>query len=129
MGTNPELATALALHGHAMRVPRGAVIMQPGEEADGLYIVRSGRVKLQLMNHQGLPVWTRTVSEYAMLGLPVALGQRGHCFQAVAAENAEVVYVSTKKLASLVLDRPDLGMQILVAVIEETNDLRRKRPC
>lgn len=43
MITNSELAITLALHSEAMRVPSDAVLFQPGEVAEGVYIVRSGR--------------------------------------------------------------------------------------
>ena len=123
MITNSELAVALALHGQAMALPTGAVIFQPGEAADGVYIVRSGSVAVQLVKTNGLPFWTRNVSEYAILGLPPTIGNHLHCLRAVARENCELVFIPALQIRRLLRTNPVLASWILQTIGDELCDL------
>lgn len=126
MVTDSALATALAFHGQAMRVPKSAVIFEAGETADGIYIVRSGRVEVQLLNPHEIPVWSRVVSDSGILGLPAAIGRHAHHIRAVASDNSELIFVDAGTLSDVIRDDPKLGTQVLMLISEELSDLRRK---
>jgi CRP-like cAMP-binding protein len=126
MFTDSQLALALALHGQAMRVPKSAVIYDAGDTADGIYIVTSGQVKVQLVNNQQVPVWTRTVSDSGILGLPAAIGHHAHRTRAVASENTDIIFVDAITIADLIRNDPKLGGQVLMLISEEISELRRK---
>ncbi len=123
---NQHLAVALALHGAVMRVPKGAVIFQCGERADGIYIVRSGGVEVQLLNGIGAAVWSRRVSEYTILGLPSAVGNRPHAVHAVAKEPCELVFVPCDVLRDVIQKNTALGSQLLLLISAELTDIRKK---
>src|SRR4051794_26798680 len=116
---NQGLAVALALHGAVMRVPKDAVILQAGEQADGIYIVRSGKVDVQLLNAFGTAVWSRRVSEYAILGLPSAMGNRPLAVHAVANEPCELVFVPCEVVREVIRNDTALGSQLLLLISAE----------
>ncbi len=126
MFTDPKLATTLAFHGQAMRIPKSALIFDAGEKADGVYIVRSGCVNVQLLNHNQTAVWSRNVSDYGILGLPSAVGHHPHHVRALASQNTELIFVDASTLADLIQREPKLGAQVLMSISEELSDLRRK---
>jgi CRP-like cAMP-binding protein len=64
---NQDLAIALALHGAVMRVPKDAVILQAGEQADGIYIVRSGKVDVQLLTELLASIETHLNHNFCLL--------------------------------------------------------------
>ena len=126
MVTDSALATALAFHGQAMRVPKSAVIFEAGETADGIYIVRSGRVEVRLLNPHEIPVWSHIVPDSGILGLPAAIGRHAHHIRAVACDNSELIFVDAGTLSDVIRDDPKLGTQVLMLISEELSDLRRK---
>jgi len=126
MITNLNLAETLAAYGQAMRVPKAEVIFEPGDVADGVYIVRSGQVHILLLDDRGVSVWSRNVAQGAILGLPAAVGKYQHCVQAIAVESTEMVYLSADTLLALIRDTPTLGAQVLAVISEELGDLRKK---
>ena len=119
MLTDPKLATAMAFHGEAMRVPQSAVIFEGGESADGIYIVRSGSVTIQLLNKEDRLVWSRTVSEAGILGLPAAINHHPHRVRAVASENAEMIFVRANTLNELIQKDPSLGALVVLFISKE----------
>ena len=126
MVTDSRLATALALHGQVMRIPKAALIFDIGEKADGIYVVRSGQIKVQLLDSEQKSVWSRNVFEYGILGLPAAIGHHPHYLRAIASDNTEVIFVDAATVASLIRDDPKLGGQVLMLISGELADLRRK---
>jgi CRP/FNR family transcriptional regulator len=126
MVTDSRVAAALALHGQAMRVPKSATVFEAGERADGIYILRSGSVTVQLLNEQQCPVWSRTLTEAGILGLPAAIRQQTHDVRAVASEHSEMIFVTSETLAKLIEIDPELGGRVLVLISEELSGLRRK---
>jgi CRP/FNR family transcriptional regulator, cyclic AMP receptor protein len=126
MITNPSLATALALHGKAMRVPAAATIYQPGEQADGVYILRAGQIDLQLIDEHQTPFWSRTMPAYSILGLSAAIGHYDHCVRAVARESSDVVFVPAGELAEVIRTDTSLGSEILMLISTELCDLYNK---
>lgn len=126
MVTHSRVAAALAFHGQVMRVPKSAVIFEAGERADGVYVVRSGQVTVQLLDANNTPIWSRNVSEGGILGLPSAIGGHPHHIRAMATDNAEMIFVDAGTVAGMIQDDPTLGAQVLMLISEELGDLRRK---
>lgn len=117
------LATALSFFGSAMAVPRDAVIFQPGEIADGVYIVRSGRIAVELPDTTGVPLRTEIIAEYGILGLPAAISRLPHCLRAVATDNSELIFLRSEELTKLIRTNAELGMEIVTALSAELHDL------
>ncbi len=126
MVTDSTIAIELALHGKALNAPSGAVIFNVGEPAEGVYIVRSGLVDVQLLSSSGLPVWSRCMGENAILGLPAAIGGYPHHIRAVARETSELIFVRRETLTQLVEHDTRIGARVLELISEELRDLRRK---
>jgi CRP-like cAMP-binding protein len=126
MVRNPELATRLALQGQVLNVPKDALLFDCDEAADGAYVVRYGRVQVFLLNENKVPVWGRGLSDFSIIGLPAALGRYPHYFRAVTLEDSELVFVPVQKISELITKNPVVGYQVLSAISEELNDVRRK---
>ncbi len=106
-----------------MGVPQAAVIFQPGELADGVYIVRSGRIVVELLDALGVPLRTESVCEYGVLGLPAAISRLPHCLRAVAAENTELIFLPSGDLTKLIRANSELGTEIILALAAELEAL------
>jgi CRP-like cAMP-binding protein len=126
MITNPNLATSLAFYGQVLQVPEGSVIFEPGERADGAYVVRSGRVDVLLLNDQGEPVWSWSIAEYGIVDLSAGIGRHPHHVRAVATSHSELVFISTETFNRVIAEDPTLGSQVLELISEELRDIRNK---
>ena len=124
MLVNPTVATALSFFGSPMGVPEAAVIFQPGEIADGVYVVRSGRIIIELLDAIGIPLRMETVCEYGVLGLPAAISQLPHCLRALAAENSELIFLPSEELRRLIRSNSELGTEVITALAAELQDLQ-----
>ncbi len=122
----PDFSVALAVYGEPLRVPDGAILFQPGEWPEGIYIVLSGTVSVQLLDYESSPVWTRLASPHAVLGLAAAIGGYPHPLRAIASSDCEVVFVSSDKVRSLITKNSTLGVWALGILAEEETDIRRK---
>jgi CRP-like cAMP-binding protein len=126
MVANSALASSLAFHGQPLLVPRGSVVFDADEPADGAYIVRSGLVAVLLLNENGDSIWSRTVPEYGIVGLSAAIGRHMHCVRALASVDSELIFIPTATLARVISEQADLGSQVLAVIADELGDLRRK---
>ena len=125
MTTNDSLASALALLGEPMLVPKAALLFDAGEPCTGVYIVRSGAVDLFLLAG-GVPVWSRSVTSGGVIGLPAAVSLHKYSLRAVANDNAELVFVAAPAVRSAIRNDPMIGMEILRTMSEELVTLRQK---
>lgn len=125
MFVNRSIAIALALHGAPLRVPKGAVIFHSGEDGEGVYIVRAGRIVVSLPNRHGFSLWSRTVAEYAILGLSASFGHRPHALRAIASESSELVFVPSPLLEDIVAHDGFIGQELLVLISQELSAVRK----
>ena len=104
----------------------GAMLFDQGQPGDGAYVLKSGMMRLSLLDREGTPVWSRTMKPGSILGLPSTLGHTPHSLRATAVGQAELVFVSQRKLEELIRRDTMLGIAVMRVVSEEQVDLRRK---
>ena len=112
--------------GTQMIAPPHSVILDVNEPSEGAYLVTSGRVRLSLVNEDGAPLWSRTVGEGAILGLPSAIAHEPQVLKAEAIQPTELIFIERDKLSKLVKDNPDFGTEILALLSAEVREVRRK---
>ena len=112
--------------GTHMIAPARCVILEVNERSEGAYLVTSGRVRLSLVNEDGTPLWSRTVGEGAILGLPSAIAHEPQVLKAEAIQPTELTFIERDKLSKLVKDNPQIGTEILALLSAEVREVRRK---
>ncbi len=105
--------------------PKSAVLFRRGERAFGIFVVLSGKVSLDFGVDSPL---ARSYGPGAMLGLPATLTRRSYSMTATVIEDAELAFVSSQALDSLLRERPVLCqplMAILAERVIENNELQK----
>jgi len=112
--------------GTQMIAPPCSVILDVNESSEGAYLVTSGSVRLSLVNTDGVPLWSKTVGEGAMLGLPSAIADEPQVLKAEAIQPTELTFIERAKLLKLLKDNPQIGTEILALLSAEVREVRRK---
>ena len=110
-----NLSTFLEQNCERMHKPRSAVLFQRGEKAFGMFLVFSGRVRLNAGIDEAL---ARCYGPGALIGLPATLSKRTYSMTATVMEDAELGFLPPPVLDSLIRDNPDL-CQELVTILSE----------
>lgn len=95
--------------------PRGTVLFQHGEPADGLFILKTGRVVLYRLTPDGHRMVVGTVGPGMVFGEMALAGQSMRDCFAEAQEDALVCVVTRKDLEALVTRRPQVAFRLLAA--------------
>lgn len=102
--------------GQTLQFPRGALITQAGQSADTLYLLRSGVVRLYVL--QGPREITLGVHERALLGGAALLGEGArHCVYAQALSEVQVSALPAAALRAA--GHPEL-LELLAAQLRQT---------
>lgn len=120
-----ELAVALEAIATAHRYRSGELLFRHGQTADGILVVRQGRVRLYAGSqdgHDGLPY--RTVAPGYVLGLPALFSGQPYSLTAEALEECVVGFVDRKKALDLLQARTDLCFQAADLLARELGSLR-----
>ena len=110
-----NLSTFLEQNCERMHKPRSAVLFRRGEKAFGMFLVFSGRVRLNVGIDEAL---ARCYGPGALIGLPATLSKRNYSMTATVMEDAELGFLPPQVLDSLIRDNPDL-CQELVTILNE----------
>ena len=120
-----DLQSALEEHGERFRKPESTVLFRGGEKAFGVFIVFSGRVRLDFGDESAL---SRSYGPGALVGLPATLTGRTYSMTATVTQDAELGFWSPEALDVLLRGRPDLCRQLLIILGErmaETNEVQK----
>lgn len=105
-----NLQTALAQEGEKVSKPKGSVLFQRGTEAFGLFVVLSGKVRLDFGVDSA---FSRTYGSGALVGLPATLTGRKYSMTATVTEEAELGFWDRKSLDALLRKHPDYCRTLL----------------
>lgn len=117
-----DLQTVLQQDGEKTHKPIGATLFRRGDKAYGMFVVITGRVRLDC------GVDSRFVRAYgagALIGLPATLIHGNHSMTATVIEDAELGFWPTKELDLLLQKRPDF-CRALLAILGEEMEFNRK---
>ncbi len=120
---SPELNKALRTASKPIEKKKGAVLFRAGSPARGAFLVRSGKVKLQLEGAGGLYP-TRTLGPGAVVGLPATVSGEPYSLTAEVAQDCELDFISRKQLLRLLQQNTTAALNILQILSEEIYQMR-----
>jgi CRP-like cAMP-binding protein len=130
-----DLYAVLEQHSERVRRPRSTVLFRRGEKARGVFLVLRGTVSLDF----GVDSSAALASTYgpgALIGLPATLTKGTYSMTATLGDDAELGFLTTDALLSLLRTHPELYqglLRVLSAKIAHTEQvtkamLRKERP-
>ncbi len=99
--------------GANVRFQPGAYIFKEGEEAQEFYLIRSGRVALEIFSPQSKPIVVETLSEGDVLGWSWLLPPYLWKFHAHAIQDTRAIALDGKCLRTKCEQNHDLGYEML----------------
>ena len=111
-------------------VDKGTTLFQQGDAGDSLFVVRSGLVELFVKDHAGQEIVLHHVAEGDAFGELSLLDGRPRTATARVVEETELLVLDRADLLSLVRKTPDLALDILAHMSQETrraDELLRSR--
>ncbi len=114
-----------------VRKPRWTVLFRRGEKACGMFLVLSGTVNLDF-GVDGAAALGSTCGPGALVGLPATLSGGNYSMTATVTDDAELGFLTTDALLSLLRKNPELChplLTILSAKIDYTSQVRRAMLC
>ena len=103
------------------QVKAGTVLFREGEEARGIYYVRSGGVELLYTARAGDAKPLRSIAPGTILGLSCVVSNKRHDCSATAKTTAEVGFVDRDRLQKLLEERPDAWLTVLQLISTEVS--------
>ena len=120
-----ELAEALDAIASVYTCHAGAILFRQGQPADGVLVVRQGKVSLSALAHDGDPLPPyRTVGPGYVLGLPALFSGQPYSLTAEAVEECVCGFVNRERALELVHNRLDLCFQAADLLAREIRSLR-----
>lgn len=122
-----DLHAALEQRCERVLKPRSTVLFRRGEKAVGMFLILSGTVRLDF-GVDGSAVLDSTHSVGALVGLPATLTKRNYTMTATVTDDAELGFVTSQALDSLLREQPELCQQLLAilsAKIAHTEQLTK----
>lgn len=95
------------------KYPRNSTIFHEGDYADALYLLRSGRVKIQLTDISGKEVIVSVLESGESFGEMALIDSHERCAQVVTMSTCELIQISSSEFKRLLSDSPDLSLVLL----------------
>jgi CRP-like cAMP-binding protein len=106
---------------NVQRVKPGTVLFREGEEARGIYYVRSGAVELVYASRTGDAKPLRAIEPGTILGLSCVVSNKRHDCSATAKSAAEIGFVERDELQKLLSEKPDTWLAVLQLISSEVS--------
>ena len=108
----PDLHAALEQRCERVRKPRSTVLFRRGEKAFGMFLILRGTVSLDF-GVDGSAAFASAYGPGALVGLPATLTKRNYSMTATVTDDAELGFLTTQVLESLLRQHPELCPQLL----------------
>src|SRR5919108_2123099 len=118
----PELLSAFEKLAVPTRREKGAVLFRQGEPAEGIFLLRRGKVRLTLPSHDGQPLAPRVVGPGSLLGLPGTICSRPYSLTAEVLENAELGFVPSASVLDFLRGNVQLCFQVVLMLGDEVRE-------
>jgi len=120
-----ELAEALDAIAGTYTCRAGAVLFRQGQPADGVLVIRQGKVRLFALAHDSNPPIPYRISGPGyVLGLPALFSGEPYSLSAEAVEDCVCGFVDRERALELVRQRHDLCLQAADLLAHEVRSLR-----
>lgn len=104
--------------------PKGAILFRRDDPAIGIFLLRSGKVSLQLEVEEGNTIWKRTATPCSIIGLPATLAGGLHSLTAVALQESQLGFIDSSSVIDLIRRDPAIGLELVRAVADEVVQIR-----
>ncbi len=121
---SPKQQLKLSLESPSRNINKREQIYLPGEDADYIYVIQSGRVKLSRCSDCGKEVILSIMGPGEVFGLESLLGHSDRRAQAVAIEGGRLLALRRDRFQAMILENPELLMTLLRIVNERLWDSR-----
>lgn len=95
------------------KAPRGTYLFWEGDDADKLYYIRSGQVKLLKSTEEGKDLIVSVLQKGDLIAEMGGWKDASHDYGAVVLQNAEIGVLYKKDLGPLFAECPDLSLQFM----------------
>jgi len=121
---DPELIASL--EGESTNIVCNAerLLFRQGEEAIGLYLLKSGDVTLSMVSTRGDEVLSVKAKPGSLLGLPGVIANEPYTLTAVAHTDAELSYITREKFVALMESSAMLSLKVLQVLAAEVRSAR-----
>ncbi|MFZ0548711.1 MAG: Crp/Fnr family transcriptional regulator [Candidatus Promineifilaceae bacterium] len=133
-GLNTAEQEEVLVNGRLRQIAQGAYFFHQGEDADTLYVITAGRVKLSQVNESGSQVIVDYLGAGNGLGIIVALSNMAYPLSAEAVEACEAVAWDRETMKALMMRNPRLafnGLDMIagrfVRLQERFNDMATRQ--
>jgi CRP-like cAMP-binding protein len=110
----------------ARRYGPTSTLFHQGDAADGLYVVRSGLVRLLHLSPGGKAAVVQVVTTSSILGLIEAIIGKPWLLSAQAVEESLIDFLPRRPFVRLLLEHSNLAVELLIRVTQELADLQRR---
>ncbi|HEY6122918.1 MAG TPA: cyclic nucleotide-binding domain-containing protein [Pyrinomonadaceae bacterium] len=118
-----ELQTELEHLGTIVLKPAGSFLFRRGDEASGVFLIRSGRISLAL--DYETPVYpARLLGPGAVTGLPATVSGNPYSLTAKVVEDSELGFVPRAQVVECLKNKPWLCFQVMDILSDEIADIR-----
>jgi CRP-like cAMP-binding protein len=121
-GLSPELTEQLVRSLNSISLKKNTLIFGKDSEGDGLYIIRSGQVKVVLQNEDGKEIILATFQPGDFFGEMSLLDGRPRSANVFTTQNTQLLVLSRQSLFQHIEQYPTTGLKILT---EMSSRLRR----
>ena len=97
----------------------GSTILRQGEDAEGLFVLQSGLVRLLHLTPAGRSVGVRLVTPPEIVGLTEVITGDRYSATVETVEESRVEYVSRRRFVPFLLSTPALAVELLIRVSQD----------
>ena len=120
----PELHAALSGIAKPVINAKGTPVFGVNEPALGIFVVRSGSVKVTVPAANGESIISRVAGPGSVLGFSAAMCAHVYQFTAEALEMTELGFMETATLNDYLRSRTDLCMQVVTMMSSELSEIQ-----
>jgi len=119
----PDDIKHMADYGVDRTYPKNSILINKGDESDGLYIIFDGRVKIYISGAQGSEVILRYEGPGEFFGELALIDEEPRSASVATVEETRLAYVSRTNFERCVQERSDLAVKLLRSAINRVRSL------
>jgi CRP-like cAMP-binding protein len=119
----PELKAELERLATIIFKPAGSLLFRRGDDASGVFVIHSGRVRLVLDYNTALYP-AKILGPGAVIGLPATLSGKPYSLTATVIDDAEIAFVPHTAVVKSLKNNPPLCFQVMDILSCEIADIR-----